>query len=228
MSIKRNPPAGREVRSFPAELRSSTDGSSIRIGGWASVTNTPYPMGNLYVETIARGAFRDTLSRNPDVVLNLNHGDAGSGLPLARTTAGNLQLAEDDKGLRFDAQVDADDPDAVLVARKVERGLLSQCSFAFRVTEQTWSDSWDERTIESVDLAGGDVSLVVNAASPTAGFSLLSARRELSTSEWGQLQEELHLPGRAIKKFKARMRPGMPGDTARAWAHAKVLQSRIK
>ncbi len=74
------------------------------MSGYASLSATPYDMGS-YEEQISPGAFA-SLSSRPDVQLLVNH----EGLPLARTTNGSLMLREDDKGLRFDAQLDRDDP----------------------------------------------------------------------------------------------------------------------
>jgi HK97 family phage prohead protease len=97
---------------------------------------------------IARGAFTKTLSENPDVQLLINHG----GLPLARTTNGTLTLREDQSGLYFEAQMDAEDSDAAKIARKIEAGLMDQCSFAFRVTRQTWDEDYENRSIDEVSL----------------------------------------------------------------------------
>ena len=120
-----------------------------------------------YTETIARGAFRKSLDGRPDVMLLVNH----DGLPLARTTIpsgmpGHLSLAEDDRGLYFDAQLDRSDPDAAVLMRKVGSGLMDQCSFAFRVIKQDWSDDRTQRTIREVSLDRGDVSVVNYGASP--------------------------------------------------------------
>ena len=69
--------------------------------------------------------------------------------------------------MRFDAQLDRDDPDARLVHRKISSGLMDQCSFAFRVTGQSWNDSRTLRTISGVNMDRGDVSIVNYGASPT-------------------------------------------------------------
>lgn len=158
----------REVRTFRTTL-TARDGSgpAFTVSGYASLVSTPYDMGT-YDEQISPGAFSSTLSSRPDVQLLTNH----EGLPLARTTVppgqpGHLSLTEDHKGLRFDAQLDRDDPDARLVHRKVASGLMDQCSFAFRTVSQDWNDSRTLRTITAVNLDRGDVSIVNYGASPT-------------------------------------------------------------
>jgi HK97 family phage prohead protease len=167
----------REVRTFTTRLAARDGvGPAFTLSGWASCTEEPYDMGG-YTETISRGAF-SSLSSRPDVQLLVNH----EGLPLARTTIapgqpGSLSLTEDRRGLRFDATLDKDDPDARLVHRKISSGLMDQCSFAFRVTDQSWNDSRTKRTITGVDLDRGDVSIVNYGASPTTSVDARAIAR---------------------------------------------------
>jgi HK97 family phage prohead protease len=158
----------REFRTFATKLEArDINGLEFKVSGWASVVEQPYDMG-AYTEVISRGAFTKTLQGRPDVQLLLNH----EGLPLGRTTVppgqdGHLELSEDGRGLRFDAQLDRDDPDAQTLMRKIGAGLMDQASFAFRVIRQNWNDSHTERTIQEVSLDRGDVSVVNFGASPT-------------------------------------------------------------
>lgn len=160
--------ARREVRTFRTKLTTRDGvGPAFTVSGYASLVSTPYSMGD-YDEQIARGAFTSTLRNRPDVQLLVNH----EGLPLARTTIapgqpGHLSLTEDSRGLRFDAQLDRDDPDARLVHRKISSGLMDQCSFAFRTVSQEWNADRSVRTIQEVNLDRGDVSIVNYGASPT-------------------------------------------------------------
>lgn len=169
--------AGSTNRSWSVErveLRKSADDGMLHLTGYASTTNTPYDMG-WYTEQIARGAFKKTLSENPDVVLNLNHGNAGSGLPIARTKAGNLKLSEDSKGLRVEAALDPEDLDVQLLARKMDSGNLDgQMSFAFRATRQEWDEDYTDRCITECDIHRGDVSVVTQGANPTTSSSIRS------------------------------------------------------
>src|ERR1022692_465434 len=137
----------REVRRFIAgdiEIRETTDGT-IRYTGYASVTGRGYEVGD-FEETIARGAFKRTLSESPDVVLTINHGDGGQ-LPLARTKSGTLTLTEDTRGLRVDADLNSRDPDVQALMPKLERHDVDEMSLAFRVTDQTWSEDYSQRAI---------------------------------------------------------------------------------
>jgi len=165
-----------ERRAFEAEkleIREAQDGGWT-LTGYASVTEVPYEVG-FYTEKIARGAFKRTLKNEPDVTLLLNHGDGGSGLPLARTKPGTLTLEEDRNGLYIEANLDPLDPDAQLLQRKMKRGDLDgQMSFCFQAIDQDWSDDFGERTLRSVEINRGDVSIVTQGASPTTSSMIRS------------------------------------------------------
>lgn len=158
--------AERRVRLEHVEVRDNPDGTK-HLTGYASVTDTGYDMG-WYTEQIARGAFKKTLTEDPDVQLLINH----AGLPLARTKSGTLQLSEDNIGLRVDADLDPEDPDVQSLTRKMDRGDVDQMSFAFRATRQSWTDDYTERTITEVDLHRGDVSVVNQGANPYTSSSV--------------------------------------------------------
>ncbi|MFZ9750564.1 MAG: HK97 family phage prohead protease [Candidatus Nanopelagicales bacterium] len=138
-----------------------TDDGVMRLSGYAAVfddQSVPLP----FVERIAPGAFRKTLSEAPDVRLLINH----EGLPLARTKNGTLTLSEDQRGLYFDAEL-ADTQEARDIHTLVGRGDVDQMSFAFRVIRQKWNSDRTERTLTEVSLADGDVSVVTYPAYPT-------------------------------------------------------------
>lgn len=154
------------------EARQAEDGV-MRLSGYAAVFNdasVPLP----FKERIAPGAFRKTLTEAPDVRLLINH----EGLPLARTKNGTLKLTEDDRGLRFDAEL-ADTQEARDIYTLVGRGDVDQMSFAFRVIRQNWSKDKTERTLTEVSLADGDVSVVTYPAYPTTS---VEAREHLKNA----------------------------------------------
>lgn len=157
-----------ERRDFAAsafELRADKDSGTLKFSGYASLTETPYNVG-FYTETIKRGAFKRTLAEKPDVQMLINHGEGGSGMPIARTGV-NMTLTEDERGLKVDADLDPEDPDVQLLARKMASGLMNQMSFAFQANDQDWNDDLTERSIKSVSIHRGDVSIVNQGASPT-------------------------------------------------------------
>lgn len=166
----------RERRSYSAKLEvrakpNGTGGTRYSLRGYASVYNSPYEMWDPYgeyQEVVRDGAGKKTLSENPDVVFLFNH-DA---MPLARTKAGSLTLAEDSNGLEMDAPDLNGDRDCVrAVVQAVEEGVLDEMSFAFRVTRQMWSPDYDQRDILEYNLNRGDVSVVTFGANPATSIA---------------------------------------------------------
>lgn len=160
-----------ERRTLSAEFEIREAGSAVTVEGYASTFNQPYDMG-LYRETVAPGAFRKTLQETPDVRFLINH----DGLPLARTTSGTLELAEDSNGLHMRASLDPADPDVARIVPKMQRGDLTQMSFAFRTIKDEWSQDYSERTMKELSLRDGDVSLVTYPANPNATAKMRAAR----------------------------------------------------
>ena len=189
-----------EIRSSDTELRfhgvaSVTSQRSGKLGDESStvIRDNGYDMG-WYTERIMAGAFTKTLREMPDVQFLVNH----AGLPLARTTNNTLTLRETDQGLEYDATTDANDPDAQAIARKIQSGLMDQCSFAFRVTRQNWDEDYTQREIAEVDLNRGDVSVVNYGASPTTSVSmraLFADFAELGETELVELRADVNVMG---------------------------------
>jgi hypothetical protein len=183
-----------ERRAVPAgdlEVRDADGEGFIRMAGYGSVTGVPYQVGG-FTETIRRGAFKRTLSEDPHVVLLYGH----DGMPFASTKNGTLALTEDDRGLRWAAKLDAEDPDSQTLTRKVRSGLIDECSFSFRVTDDDWSADHSKRVIRSVVLHHGDVSLVVHGANPATSVAMRTWRPPDFTSRARQEYELLAAGGR--------------------------------
>lgn len=160
-----------ERRTFTVrdiEARQAEDGT-MRMAGYAAVFNEPsVPLP--FIEKIAPGAFRKTLSETPDVRLLVNH----EGLPMARTKNGTMRLTEDERGLYFEAEL-ANTQEARDLYTLVARGDVDQMSFAFRVIRQKWNDDRTERSLTEVSLADGDVSIVTYPAYPATSVEAREA-----------------------------------------------------
>lgn len=200
--IKRNTPVLPERQAMRAEFRvteirasaGATDGGLVDVTGVASVYGYQYdvyggPGSGGWVEQVARGAFDQTLAENPDVVFLVNH----DGLPLARTKSGTLALAAGDTGLEVRSQLDPRNTDAANLLNALERGDITEMSFAFRVTQQQWSihpdfpgDEMGLRTITEVNLHRGDVSAVTYGASDATSIDVA---RSLRLADDAQLLE---------------------------------------
>ena len=110
----------------------ATFGNEARIGGFS--------------ESIAPGAFRDSLATGQDVLALLDHKPDAL---LGRTKTGTLTLREDSKGLRFDLKLPDTQHGRDLVAL-AERGDLGGMSFGFIATDEKWTG--DKRELRAVDL----------------------------------------------------------------------------
>jgi hypothetical protein len=76
---------------------------------------------------------------------------------------------------------------------KVRSGLMNQCSFAFRVTRQAWSEDHDEREISEVSLHRGDVSVCnfgANPTTPVAVRALLANVAALTETDRDELRSD--------------------------------------
>ncbi len=145
----------REFR-MTTELRAEAD---FCITGYAALFNNESKDLGGFRETIAPGAFTRSLKANADVKCLFNH---DPNKVLARTKSGTLTLAQDDRGLKFSAQLDKNQQMHRDIYASIKRGDVNECSFAFMVPSggQTWTnkDSYAARTLTDVDLI--DVSAV--------------------------------------------------------------------
>jgi HK97 family phage prohead protease len=184
-----------ERRTFTiknVEARQAEDGT-MRLSGYAAVFNNdsvPLP----FIERIAPGAFRKTLTETPDVRLLINH----EGLPLARTKNGTLRLNEDETGLYMDADL-PDTQAARDLYTLVERGDVDQMSFAFRVIRQRWNEGRTERTLTELSLADGDVSVVTYPAYPT---TTVEAREQIAAARQA-IKEGREITGESLIVIQA-------------------------
>lgn len=170
----------REVRTLPIEdfeLRDSDEKEGVKeLLGYASVFNRSYDIGP-YEERIMPGSFKRALKNaDLDCVLRMEHED----LPLARTSSGTLELSEDATGLQVRADLALDDPDVQRLIPKMRRKDLREMSFAFRCTDDEWSDDYLHRTVKAADIHRGDVSIVTYGASPTTSATLRHAEEALT------------------------------------------------
>lgn len=161
-----------ERRSFPLgdiQIRAVDDDGKLRFRGRAVVYDQlSVDMGG-WQEVVKPGSATRTLAADPDVRFLINHNPDWL---LARTTSGTLRLTEDDGGLVVDADM-APVSYARDLAVLLERGDLSQMSFAFWVTRDEWSGNL--HVVREFDLDGGDVAAVTFPAYAQTSAELRSA-----------------------------------------------------
>jgi hypothetical protein len=193
-----------ELRAIPPEA-----GGRAKIAGHAAVFNSLSEELWGFLEKIAPGAFAPALGKS-DIRALLNH---DPNFVLGRTKNGTLRVREDETGLAVEIEPPetrwADD---LLVS--INRGDISQMSFAFRVGEESWEtvDGTDIRTILSFDEIF-DVSPVTYPAYPDTDVSL-----------WGGLN--LRELDAAIVRAGSRMRL-QPEDTAIVQEYLRILRLLI-
>jgi len=146
---------GPDVELRNIEVRAEGD---MTITGYASVYDDQYDLG-YFTERVAPGAFDGRL--DDDVRLLINH----EGMPLARTTNGTLELTTDGRGLFYRANL-ADTQEGRDLYKLIQRGDITQSSFAFTIDEDEWTADRKLRTIKRVGRLY-DVSPVTYPASPT-------------------------------------------------------------
>lgn len=174
-----------ERRFLHLDVRAKQDGEKRFIEGYAAVFNQETVIGSWFREMIEPGAFKRVLAEKPDVIAAYNHNWEAV---LARTTNGTLTLEEDETGLRYRAEINENDPEALSVYAKVERGDVPQASFAFTVRAEKWvsppNDSKDLplRSISEVDELF-DVGPCPFGAYPQASAQARSKASEFQTVE---------------------------------------------
>lgn len=187
----------REIRAWAVSglgLETRADKAPMLRGHAALFDTLSEDLGG-FREKIARGAFAEAVGRD-DVRFLVNH----EGLPLARTASKTLRLAEDARGLAFEADLDPADPDVARLMPKIARGDLTQMSFAFHVMPdgQDWGQDTDGtvvRTIKKVRLS--DVSVVTFPAYTATDV----ARRSLD--DWRKIQARPTAPLNLLRALQA-------------------------
>lgn len=121
-----------------------------------------------FIERICKGAFKKALKRNNDVHILLNH---DWGRDLGSTKQGNLELEEDNIGLRVRACITDKD-----VIEKARNGELVGWSFGFqdREVENTIERGMPYRAVKDLDLA--EVSILDKRKTPAYDGTLIMAR----------------------------------------------------
>jgi uncharacterized protein len=118
-----------ERRSIPADIRiEQRSGSKRTLTGHAAIFNSLSVDLGGFQEKVSSAAFAETI-KTDDIRALIDHNPS---LIIGRNRAGTLRLEEDRKGLRFEVDL-GDTTTARDLATSVERGDISQNSFAFRV-----------------------------------------------------------------------------------------------
>lgn len=180
----------RQMRSIASEFTTREDGEELTIEGYFAVFNSNYDIAPGMSESVAPGAFSETLAG--DVRALVNHDTT---LVLGRTTAHTLELREDAHGLWGKIAINPKDGDAMNLYERVKRGDVNQCSFGFDILdeESAISDNGDIHwTIKKVELY--EVSCCTFPAYESTNITARSAERdkikERRTEAWRTKMKE--------------------------------------
>ena len=121
----------RQLRSAQTEFKTREEGEDLYIEGYFAVFNSNYDLGYGMSESIAPGAFTNTLA--DDIRALVNHDTT---LVLGRTSAHTLEVRQDEHGLWGRVRINPNDTDAMNLYARVQRGDVSQCSIGFDILDE--------------------------------------------------------------------------------------------
>lgn len=122
----------RQMRTIASAFKTREDGEEKRIEGYFAVFNSNYEIMPGMSESIAPGAFEDTLGGDIRALI-----DHETMYVLGRNKAGTLELREDSHGLWGSILLNPNDQDAMNLYARVQRGDVDQCSFGFDILEES-------------------------------------------------------------------------------------------
>jgi len=157
------------------EVRETSDGMTLT--GYAARFNEPSePLP--FIERIAPGAFKRSLSARNDIKLLWNHSSSDV---LGSTRSGTLRLNEDEYGLRVEA--DLPDTQAGRDAKVlIQRGDVTGFSFGFTVPRNgdSWNAEGTERTLRSVRLLEVSTGVAFPAYPSTNGSAQVRSLEDVA------------------------------------------------
>ncbi len=121
----------RQMRTIASPFKTREDGEELRIEGYFAVFNSIYDIWDNMSESVAPGAFADTLGEDIRALT-----DHETMYVLGRNKAATLELREDSYGLWGSILINPNDQDAMNLYARVQRGDVNQCSFGFEILEE--------------------------------------------------------------------------------------------
>ena len=121
----------RQMRSVASKFETRESEEGLFIEGYFSVFNSTYELWPGATESVAPGAFANTLGGDIRALI-----DHETRLVLGRNKSGTLELREDSHGLWGRVKINPNDQDAVNLYERVKRGDVDQCSFGFDIVKE--------------------------------------------------------------------------------------------
>lgn len=139
-----------EERTYEIQnLETRSDSDEPILSGRFVAYNDIYQVWEGATESIAPGAFRNSISQDVRALYNHNHD-----IVLGRTSSGTLTLEDRADGLWGTVKINKNDSDAMNAYERIKRGDVTGCSFGFNIkseTEERKADGTVHWTITEVD-----------------------------------------------------------------------------
>lgn len=187
----------RQLRTAATEFNTREDGGNLSIEGYFAVFNSIYEIAPGMSESIAPGAFQNSISQ--DVRALINHDTT---LVLGRSKANTLELREDSHGLWGHIDINPNDVDAMNLYERVKRGDVDQCSFGFEI-----------RSEETEIKEDGSVHWTITEVDPLYEVSCCTFPAYSETSISARAKEADELKERQAEAWKARMKERLSNGT---------------
>lgn len=185
-----------QYRTVQSDLKTrAEEENSLVIEGYFAVFNSTYDMGLGMSESIAPGAFSDTLAGDIRALI-----DHETRLVLGRTTAHTLELLEDSHGLWGRIHINPQDSEAMNLYARVKRGDVSQCSIGCYIEQEEATfpaDGMVHWTIQKINLF--EVSCCTFPAYEETG---IAARK----------RDKEQIEARKMQAWKASMQARLKGE----------------
>jgi len=169
----------KEYRIFTddLEVRQSADGTAT-IAGYASVFNSEYEVAG-FTESVDPKAFNRSLKNNSaDLAVVWSHDEDRV---LGTVASGTARFSVDERGLKYEADLNLLDPDGISAYRKISTGKVRQSSFSFQVVRDSWEERDEQpphRVLREVKLY--EASPVLWGANPATEVDVQRAARSLA------------------------------------------------
>lgn len=186
-----------EHRYIPLDkIETREDGEDLYIEGYFAVFNSNYELWPGATESIAPGAFDDSVSDDVRALYNHN-----ADIVLGRTSAGTMEIKQDSRGLWGRVKINREDSDAMNAYARIQRGDITGCSFGFDIAAQE-TDYRDDGTVHWTITRISPLYEISPCTFPAYRDTIVSARKKdldevkrKRTEVWKkQALERLHGP----------------------------------
>lgn len=184
-----------KAKYFALQVKAAEKGGEGYISGYASVFGNK----DSYGDVVIKGAFRNFLSRlaNTGKVVPVFY---GHNMEDPKANIGRvLRLAEDDYGLKFDAQLDlSGDTYGRIVYEQLKDGRLDSMSFGYQVLDY----SMERDVTELKELELFEVSVVPIPANPAALVTEVKAGRAISAKNMDLIRRAYEALGELLNAYE--------------------------